>query len=175
MTSIRILVADGSAVARREISQMLGADPELDVVAIASTGQLTLERVGQLLPDVLVLELAMPDVSGLDVLKALRKQVPHLPVLVFSTLTESTGNITLDALALGASDYITKPTSPGARLPGAGPGDADHQDQGAVRAQPAEHPAGAACAGGTSWPRFLSGSLGWAWWWWARPRAGPTC
>lgn len=114
MTSIRILVADNSAVARREISQMLGADPELDVVATASTGRLTLERVGQLLPDVLVLELAIPDVSGLDVLKALRKQAPYLPVLVFSSLTESAGNITLDALALGASDYVTKPPPGGA-------------------------------------------------------------
>jgi two-component system chemotaxis response regulator CheB len=114
MTSIRILVADNSAVARKEISQMLGADPELDVVATASTGRLTLERVGQLLPDILVLELAIPDVSGLDVLKALRKQAPYLPVLVFSSLTESAGNVTLDALALGASDYVTKPPAGGA-------------------------------------------------------------
>ncbi|MDY7229811.1 protein-glutamate methylesterase/protein-glutamine glutaminase [Hyalangium rubrum] len=113
MAPIRILVADNSAVARREISQMLGADPDLDVVATASTGRITLERVGQLHPDVLVLELAIPDLSGMDVLKALRKQAPSLPVLVFSALTESAGNLTLDALALGASDYITKPSSGG--------------------------------------------------------------
>jgi len=113
MAPIRILVADGSAVARREISQMLGSDSELEVVAIAPTGHLALEKVEQLRPEVMVLELMLPDMKGLDVLKALRRQFPRLPVLIFSSLTESTGNVTMDALAHGASDYITKPTTAG--------------------------------------------------------------
>jgi two-component system chemotaxis response regulator CheB len=113
MTPIRILVADGSAVARREISQMLSSDAELEVVAIAPTGHLALEKAEQLRPEVMVLELTLPDMKGLDVLKALRRQFPRLPVLIFSALTESTGNVTMDALAHGASDYITKPTTAG--------------------------------------------------------------
>lgn len=113
MAPIRILVADGSAVARREISQMLGSDPELEVVAFAPSGRLALEQVEQLRPEVMVLELMLPDMKGLEVLKALRKLAPRMPVLIFSALTESTGNLTLDALAQGASDYITKPTTAG--------------------------------------------------------------
>lgn len=92
---------------------MLGSDLELEVVAIAPTGHLALEKVEQLRPEVMVLDLALPDMNGMDVLKALRRQFPRLPVLIFSTLTESTGNLTMDALAHGASDYITKPTTAG--------------------------------------------------------------
>jgi two-component system chemotaxis response regulator CheB len=112
MAPIRILVADGSAVARREISQLLGSDPELEVVALCPTGRIALETVEKLRPDVMVLELSLPDMNGLEVLKALHRQCPRMPVLIFSALTESTGNLTLDALANGASDYLTKPTSP---------------------------------------------------------------
>jgi len=113
MAPIRILVADGSAVARRELSQMLGSCPELEVVAFASTGRQALEQVEQLHPEIMVLELLMPDMKGLEVLKALRRLAPRMPVLIFSALTESTGNLTLDALAQGASDYLTKPTTAG--------------------------------------------------------------
>ena len=113
MAPIRILVADSSAVARREISQMLGTDPDLEVVAFAPSGRLALEQVEQLRPEVMVLELMLPDMKGLEVLKAVRQLAPRMPVLIFSSLTESTGNLTLDALALGASDYITKPTAAG--------------------------------------------------------------
>ncbi len=113
MAPIRILVADGSAVARREISQMLGSDPELEVVAITPTGRIALEKAEQLHPDVAVLELSLEGMSGLEVLKELRRRFPRMPVLIFSALTESTGNLTMDALAHGASDYITKPTTAG--------------------------------------------------------------
>jgi two-component system chemotaxis response regulator CheB len=113
MTPIRILVADSSAVARREISQMLGADPELEVVAITPSGRLALEQAAQLRPDVVVLDLSLSDMNGLELVRALRQQFPRMPLLIFSLLTESTGNVTMDALAQGANDYLTKPTSAG--------------------------------------------------------------
>jgi two-component system, chemotaxis family, protein-glutamate methylesterase/glutaminase len=113
MAPIRILVADSSAVARMELSQMLGNDPELEIVALTPTGRLTLEQVEKLRPEVVVLELALQDMSGLEVLKELRRLHPRLPVLIFSALAASTGNLTLDALAHGASDYLTKPTTAG--------------------------------------------------------------
>ncbi|WP_224368434.1 chemotaxis-specific protein-glutamate methyltransferase CheB [Hyalangium versicolor] len=113
MPPIRILVADSSAVARRELSHMLGSDPTLEVVATAPTGKQALEQVEHLRPEIVVLELSLQDMSGLDVLKALRRQFPRLPVLIFSALAASTGTLTLDALAHGASDYITKPTAAG--------------------------------------------------------------
>jgi two-component system, chemotaxis family, protein-glutamate methylesterase/glutaminase len=113
MAPIRILVADSSAVARREISQMLREDPELDVVAIAPTGRIALETADKVHPDVVVLDLVMPDMDGLEVVKELRQRAPRQPVLIFSAATESTGSLTLDALVQGASDYITKPSSGG--------------------------------------------------------------
>ncbi|MDY7225466.1 protein-glutamate methylesterase/protein-glutamine glutaminase [Hyalangium rubrum] len=111
MALIRILVADDSAVARRQIALMLSRDPELLVVGTAPTGRTAIEKVEQLKPDVLLLDLAMPDMNGLDVLTVVRKHSPHLPVLMFSALTERAGNLTLDALALGANDYLTKPST----------------------------------------------------------------
>ncbi|MBN1208112.1 MAG: chemotaxis-specific protein-glutamate methyltransferase CheB [Myxococcaceae bacterium] len=113
MTPIRILVADSSAVARRELSQMLGTDPTLEVVAITPNGRIALEKAEQLRPDVVVLDLMLADMDGLALVRALRQQFPRLPVLIFSTLTESAGTITMDALAQGANDYLTKPTSAG--------------------------------------------------------------
>ncbi|WP_224246236.1 chemotaxis-specific protein-glutamate methyltransferase CheB [Hyalangium gracile] len=113
MAPIRILVADSSAVARRELSQMLSSEPGLEVVALSPTGRVALEQTAKLQPEVIVLELSLQDMSGLEVLKELRRQFPRLPVLIFSALAASTGNLTLDALAHGASDYITKPTTAG--------------------------------------------------------------
>jgi two-component system chemotaxis response regulator CheB len=113
MTPIRILVADSSAIARREIAQMLREDPELDVVAIAPTGRVALEVADKVRPDVVVLDLVMEDMNGLEVLRELRQRAPRQPVLIFSAATESTGALTLDALVLGASDYVTKPSSGG--------------------------------------------------------------
>ena len=165
MTPIRILVADGSAVARREISQMLSSDSELEVVAIAPTGHIALEKAEQLRPEVMVLELTLPDMKGMDVLKAVRLQFPRLPVLIFSALAESTGNITMDALAHGASDYITKPTAAGgvpyleqAREPLIAKIKELH-----ARIQP-EPPKASRCASGTSWRRDRPGSPASAWW-----------
>jgi two-component system chemotaxis response regulator CheB len=111
MTAIRVLIADDSAVARKWVSQLLAEAPELVVVGTAPTGRMALEQVAELHPDVLLLDLAMPDMNGLEVLKQLRQRHPGLPVLMFSALTERAGNLTLDALALGASDYITKPSA----------------------------------------------------------------
>lgn len=92
---------------------MLSSDPELEVVAITPTGRTALEKADQLRPEVVVLELSLEGMSGLEVLKELRRQFPRMPVLIFSALTESTGNLTMDALAHGASDYLTKPTTAG--------------------------------------------------------------
>lgn len=114
MTPIRVLVADDSGVARAQIAQMIETDPELTVVATASSGRMVLEQVRQLHPDMVVLDLALPDMNGLDVLKVLRQEAPQVRVVMFSALTGRGGTLTMDALALGASDYLTKPSSHGA-------------------------------------------------------------
>lgn len=111
MAPIRILIADDSAVACRLIALMLGTDPELQVVGTAPTGRLAIEKAEQLTPNVLLLDLAMPDMNGLEVLRVVRKRRPDMAVLMFSALTDRAGNLTLDALSLGASDYLPKPST----------------------------------------------------------------
>jgi two-component system chemotaxis response regulator CheB len=110
---IRILVVDDSVVFRRMVSEELSHDPELEVVGTAANGRIALAKLGQLSPDLVILDIAMPEMDGLEALKELRKTYPRLPVIMFSSLTERGAEATFDALALGASDYFTKPTDMG--------------------------------------------------------------
>jgi two-component system chemotaxis response regulator CheB len=110
---IRVLVVDDSVVVRKAVTEMLGSDPEIEVIGTAANGKLALERVLQHLPDVLVMDVEMPEMDGLAALRQLRRTHPELPVLMFSALTEKGAMLTLDALAAGASDYVTKPSNVG--------------------------------------------------------------
>lgn len=111
MPKIRILIVDDAVVVRQLVSKALSSDPELEVVGVAANGRIALAKVPQVNPDVIVLDLEMPEMDGLDVLTSLRETHPQLPVIMFSALTERGAVATLDALALGAKDYITKPSS----------------------------------------------------------------
>lgn len=112
-TRIRVLVVDDAVVVRRMVSDALAADPELEVVGTAANGRMALARLPELRPDVITLDVEMPELDGLETLRALRKSYPRLPVIMFSTLTERGAAATLDALALGANDYVTKPSNVG--------------------------------------------------------------
>ena len=109
MPKIRILVVDDSVVFRRLVAEELARDPGLEVVGTAANGRIALARMGQANPDVVILDVEMPERDGLETLKALRTAYPKLPIIVFSALTERGAEVTLDALALGATDYFTKP------------------------------------------------------------------
>jgi len=113
MTPIRILVVDDSVVIRKLLSDTLSADPALEVVGVASDGRIALAKIPLLNPDLVTLDIEMPVMDGLQTLAAVRKLYPKLPVIMFSTLTEHGAAATLDALALGASDYATKPSNTG--------------------------------------------------------------
>jgi two-component system chemotaxis response regulator CheB len=113
MPKIRILVVDDSVVFRRLVSEELSRDPDLEVVGTAANGRIALAKLGQLSPDLVILDITMPEMDGLEALKELRKTYPRLPVIMFSSLTERGAEATLDALALGATDYFTKPTDMG--------------------------------------------------------------
>ncbi|MEJ2010367.1 MAG: chemotaxis response regulator protein-glutamate methylesterase [Acidobacteriota bacterium] len=113
MRKIRVLVVDDSALVRRIISDALACDPEIEVAATAANGRIALARIPQVNPDVITLDVEMPVMDGLEALKELRKTYLRLPVIMFSTLTERGASATLDALALGASDYVTKPSNVG--------------------------------------------------------------
>jgi len=113
MTPIRIVVVDDSVVIRRVLADILNADPDIEVVATASNGRLGLERIAQYKPDLVTLDIEMPEMDGLAAVKELRRTDRRTPVIMFSTLTERGGSATLEALSLGANDYVTKPASTG--------------------------------------------------------------
>src|SRR5262249_53533366 len=113
MPKIRVLLVDDAAVFRRAVAEALSKDPALEVVGTAANGRIALARLPQLSPDIVILDVEMPEMDGLSALKELRKTYPRLPVIMFSALTERGAQATLDALALGATDYFTKPNSAG--------------------------------------------------------------
>ncbi len=113
MRKIRALIVDDSVVIRRVVSHVLGEDPGIEVAGIAAHGRIALAKLPDLAPDLIVLDVEMPVMDGLETLKAIRAQDPDLPVIMFSSLTEQGAETTLTALSLGASDYVAKPANLG--------------------------------------------------------------
>lgn len=110
---INVLVVDDAVVVRRMVTDILAAEPGIRVVGTAPNGRIALQKVTQLQPDILTLDVEMPELDGLSTLKELRRTHPRLPVIMFSTLTDRGTAETIDALASGASDYVTKPANVG--------------------------------------------------------------
>ncbi len=98
---------------RSRLSKILTADPEIEVAGVAPTGQIALAKLPQLKPDVVILDVEMPDLDGLQTLARIRQIDASLPVIMFSAMTTTGATATLDALTLGASDYVTKPSQLG--------------------------------------------------------------
>jgi two-component system chemotaxis response regulator CheB len=110
---IRVLVVDDSIVIRKILVDILSGDAEIEVVGQASNGKLALPKIRELKPDLVTLDIEMPEMDGLATLVEVRKFAPKLPVIMFSTLTEQGASATIDALSRGASDYATKPSNTG--------------------------------------------------------------
>jgi len=111
--TIRVLVVDDAVVIRKILVDIINADPDLEVVGTASNGRIALAKIEKLRPDIITLDVEMPELDGLETLVELRKTDRRLPVIMFSTLTARGASTTLDALAAGATDYITKPSNVG--------------------------------------------------------------
>lgn len=108
---LRVLVVDDSVVVRRMLAEMLSSHRAIESVSTASNGKIALARIPQVTPDVVVLDVEMPELDGLATLAQIRRRFLTLPVIMFSTLTARGATATLDALALGANDYVTKPSA----------------------------------------------------------------
>ena len=107
---IKVLVIDDSALVREILAQGLGMDPEIEVVGVASNPYMARDKIVQLKPDVLTLDVEMPRMDGVEFLRRLMPQYP-LPVVMVSALTGEGAKTTLEALEAGAVDYVTKPSS----------------------------------------------------------------
>ncbi len=113
MPNARVLIVDDSVVIRRLLTKVLEGEDGIDVAGIAQNGKIALAKLPQVNPDLVILDIEMPELDGLSTLKELRKDYPRLPVIMFSTLTQRGATSTLDALSSGANDYVTKPEGAG--------------------------------------------------------------
>jgi two-component system chemotaxis response regulator CheB len=111
MGNARVLVVDDSVVCRRLVASILAGEEGVEVVGTAPNGRIALDKIAQLAPDVVILDIEMPEMDGLTALAQIRRDHPRVKVIMFSVLTERGAAATLDALALGAADYATKPAA----------------------------------------------------------------
>ena len=110
---ISVLVVDDSVVVRRLILDALGGTPDITVAGTAANGLLAQARIDQLKPDLVTMDIEMPQMDGITAVRELRRRHPYLPVIMFSTLSDAGASATLEALAAGATDYVTKPSNVG--------------------------------------------------------------
>jgi len=113
MKKIRVLIVDDSAVIRKVLRDLIDSDPELEVAGTAPNGKQALEQLALLNPDIVTLDIEMPEMDGLQTVQEIRKRGLKVPIIMCSSLTAAGATHTLDALAFGANDYVTKPSSHG--------------------------------------------------------------
>jgi len=107
---ISVLVIDDSALMRNIISKLIEKDNNLKVSGTAMNGRFGLNKIPRLRPDVIVLDLEMPEMNGIEFLKEMHSMNFDIPVVILSSIAKKGARITMEALALGASDFITKPS-----------------------------------------------------------------
>ena len=107
----RVLLVDDAVVVRKSVSLAIAKDQDLEVAGTAVNGRVGLVKFQALKPDLVLLDVEMPEMDGLETVRQLRRLDAHVPIIMFSTLTESGAAVTLEALSLGATDYVTKPSN----------------------------------------------------------------
>ncbi len=105
---IKVLIIDDSALIRKLMTELLSSDPQIEVVGTAQDPYMAREKIKQLRPDVLTLDVEMPKMDGITFLRNLMRLHP-MPVVMVSTLTDAGADVTLQALELGAVDFVSKP------------------------------------------------------------------
>lgn len=109
-SSLRVLIVDDAVVFRRGISDMLSDVPYIEVAGTAANGKIALMKIPSLKPDALILDVEMPEMDGIETLKALRELHPAIKVIMLSIHTTRGADKTLEALSLGAIDFVEKPS-----------------------------------------------------------------
>lgn len=107
----RVLIVDDAVVVRKVLSDALAGDPNLEVAGTAANGRIALTKFGTTRPDIVLLDIEMPEMDGMETVRQLRRIDSRVPIIMFSTLTEHGASATLEALALGATDYVPKPSN----------------------------------------------------------------
>ena len=110
---IRVLVIDDSAVVRGLTHRWLSGEADFDLAGVAENGEVGVRQAEKLQPDVIILDVEMPKMDGLQALPLIRKAAPRARIIMASTLTHRGAKVTIQALAAGASDYLPKPESRG--------------------------------------------------------------
>jgi two-component system chemotaxis response regulator CheB len=113
LEQIKVMVVDDSVVVRKIVTDVLSEDPMINVVGTAPNGRLAVAKLEQLKPDLITMDIEMPDMNGIEAVRAIRATRSRVPIIMFSTLTERGASATLDALSAGANDYVTKPANVG--------------------------------------------------------------
>ena len=111
MQKLKVLIVDDSAVYRTQISAALEDVDWLETIGTAANGRIALERIEQFKPDFVILDLEMPELDGIGTLRELKQRRLRCKTLVFSSLSKKGSEITLQALSLGATDFVAKPDS----------------------------------------------------------------
>ncbi len=108
---LKVLIVDDTVVYRKIVSDVLAEIPDVQVVGSAHNGKAALLKIKTLQPDLLTLDIEMPEMSGLELLEHLQSDYPHVGAIMLSTLTQEGGTMTMRALELGAFDFLPKPQS----------------------------------------------------------------
>lgn len=109
--TIKVLVVDDTIVYRKAVSDILAEMPGVEVVGVAHNGKIAVAKIQTLKPDLLTLDIEMPEMNGLEVLQYLQQQAPEVSAIMVSTLTSEGGDMTMRALELGAFDFLLKPST----------------------------------------------------------------
>lgn len=109
--NLRVLVVDDTIVYRKAVSDIIEEIPGVELAGVAHNGKIAMAKIKTLKPDILTLDIEMPQMNGIEVLAELKKHYPEVGAIMLSTLTDEGSHMTMKALDLGAFDFILKPQS----------------------------------------------------------------